>query len=140
MRLVGDGLPRLLSGDAFYEAALAKETELEEAERKKAAKKDGKAAYKEAIEAWKAEEEDRKAANVDILNEYRLEVYDWEKERDAAKKNGLKAPLKPKKEDLIKAVPKPKMKDFIDGNDEHEAEGEQGDDGEENDDEGSETD
>jgi hypothetical protein len=138
--LVGDGLPRLLSGDAFYRAALAKETELEEAEKKKEAKKDGKAAYTKAIEAWKIEEVDRKAANVDILNENRLEIYEWEKKRDAAKTNGLKAPLKPKKENLIKAVPKPKMKDFIERDDAHEVESELGDDGEENDDEGSETD
>jgi hypothetical protein len=93
-----------------------------------------------AIEAWNIEEEDRKEANVDILNENRLKVYEWEKDRDAAKKNGLKAPLKPKKEDLIKAVPKPKMKDFIERDDAHEAESEPGDDGEENDDEGSGTD
>jgi hypothetical protein len=139
-RLVGDGLPRLLSGDAFYKAALAKETELEEAEKRKTSKKDGKAAYRKAIEAWNIEEKDRKAANVDILNENRLDLYEWEKKRDAAKKNGSKAPLKPKKEDLIKAVPKPKMKDFIEKDDAHEAESELGDDGEENDDEGSETD
>ena len=136
-RLVGDGLPRLLSGDAFYKAALAKETELEEAQKTKAAKKDGKAAYMKAIEAWNKEEVDRKAANVDILNENRLEIYEWEKNRDAAKKDGMKAPLKPKKEDLIKALPKPKMKNFIERVDAHEAESEPSDDGE---DEGSETD
>jgi hypothetical protein len=49
--LVGDGLPRLLSGDAFYIAALTKETELEEVEKQKAAKRDGNPAYMKAIEA-----------------------------------------------------------------------------------------
>ena len=129
-----------MSGDAFFEAAQQKQKELEDLEKQQEAKKDGKAAYKEAMEAWKAEEADRKAANADMLNEYRLEIYEWEKKRDAAKKKGSKAPSKPKKEALIKANPKPKMKDFIGESDAHEVEDEQGNDDEEDDNEGSETD
>jgi hypothetical protein len=41
-RLVGDGLPHLLSGDAFYKAALAKKTELEEVEKQKELRRMGR--------------------------------------------------------------------------------------------------
>lgn len=136
-RLVGDGLPRLLSGDAFFEAAKKKEMEQHNAEMQKEAKKDGKAAYQEAIEAWKRGEEDRKAENADINNEYRLEIHTWEAKRDAAKTNRLKAPPKPKREELTKQAPKPKLKDFLEGNNVLECEDEAD---ENDDDEGSETD
>ena len=50
IKLVGDGLAWLLSGDEFYELAQQKEQEMHEVMREKERKKDGRALYKAAVE------------------------------------------------------------------------------------------
>src|ERR1700678_2528127 len=62
-KLVGDGLPQLLSGDEFYELVQEKEKEMHEATREKERKKDGRALYKVAVEEWEVEEQARRDAN-----------------------------------------------------------------------------
>ena len=52
IKLVGDGLPKLLSGDEFYELVQAKEKEVHKVSRLKEAWKEGWVAYDAAVEEW----------------------------------------------------------------------------------------
>ncbi|EDR13052.1 uncharacterized protein LACBIDRAFT_322466 [Laccaria bicolor S238N-H82] len=116
IKLVGDGLAWLLSGDEFYELAqqkekemceVAREKEMREVGREKERKKDGRALYKAAVEEWEVVEQERKDAKA---------VKAWEKKWDAAKAKGTCFTLiKPKGDPALKATPKPKLKDFLGG-------------------------
>jgi hypothetical protein len=115
-RLVGDGLPRLLTGDEFYEMAKGKEREAEEAARQKEVRKDGRSAYKVALERWKVAEQERKDAKAVASSAFQKELAAWERKRDAAKKKGKKiTDLKPKRPVQPAALVRPKLKDFLEG-------------------------
>ena len=60
IKLVGDELPKLLSGDTFYELAQAKEKEVCEVLRQKEEWKEGQVAYGAAVEEWAAADKERK--------------------------------------------------------------------------------
>ena len=97
-RLVGDGLPHLLTGDEFYEMAKGKEWETGEAARQKEVRKDGRAAYKVAIERWRVAEQEWKDAKVVVSAAFQKELAAWERKLDAAKRKGKKiTDLKPKR-------------------------------------------
>jgi len=115
-RLVGDGLPRLLSGDEFYEMAKGKEREAENVARQKEVRKDGRAAYKVAIEKWKADQQEWKDTKVHATVKFQKELAAWERKRDAAKKKAKKfTDLKPKRAVQPAAPVRPKLKDFLEG-------------------------
>lgn len=122
-KLVGDGLPRLLSGDEFYELAKEKEREVQEEERQKAVRKDGRAAYKEAVEEWTVAEQNRKDAKERAVATFKKTLAAWERKRDSAKSKGKKfVERRPKQDPFPKAIPKPKLKDFLErGGKENEA-------------------
>ena len=114
LKLVGDGLPRLLSGDEFYELAKEKEKEVHAEERQKEAKKVGRVAYKEAVEQWAVAEQQRKEAKGHAVASFKEALAAWEKKRDSAKAKGKKfVERKPKQDAAPKAIPKPKLKDFL---------------------------
>ena len=114
IKLVGDGLARLLSGDEFYELAQQKEKEMREVAREKERKKDGRALYKAAVEEWEVVEQERKDAKAVATANLKKAVKAWEKKRDAAKAKGTRFTLiKPKGDPAPKATPKPKLKDFL---------------------------
>jgi hypothetical protein len=115
-KLVGDGLPRLLTGDAFYELAKEKEKEVREIERQKGARKDGKAAYRTAIDEWNEAEEARKDETTTIKANWEKAVASWTKKKATAAKKGNKfTEKKPKRDALPPKTPKPKLKDFVSG-------------------------
>ena len=113
-KLVGDGLPRLLSGDEFYELAQEKEKEMHEATREKERKKDGRALYNVAVQEWEVEEQARRDAKVLATANIKKAIKAWEKKRDSAKAKGTRFTLiKPKADPATKAAPKPKLRDFL---------------------------
>ena len=115
-RLVGDGLPRLLTGDEFYEMAKGKEREAKNVARQKEVRKDGRAAYKVAIEEWKAAQQEWKDAKVNSTVAFQKALTVWERKRDAAKKKARKfTDLKPKRAVQPAAPVRPKLKDFLEG-------------------------
>ncbi|KIM35935.1 hypothetical protein M413DRAFT_78950 [Hebeloma cylindrosporum] len=121
-RLVGDGLPCLLSGDEFYELAKEKEREVEEEARQKEAKKDGRAAYKLAMAEWNEAERERKDAKALANATFKKVEAAWTKKRDAAKAKGKKfSDPKPKRGAMPAALPWPKLKDFLEAGGAEEA-------------------
>lgn len=125
---MGDGLPKLLSGDAFYEKVVEFTRWQQEEASKKAEKGEGRKAYKSAIEEWEKKEADRKKAVDAQQVRYHAATEEWQAARDAAKAAGtsksFKTP-KPKLGTLPKALPKPTLKaimqqGIVDDDDEEE--------------------
>jgi hypothetical protein len=115
-KLVGDGLPRLLTGDKFYELAKEKEREVREIEKQKEARKGGKVAYRMAIEEWDEAEQARKDETTTIKANWEKSVAAWTRKKAAAAKKGNKfTEKKPKRDALPRKTPKPKLKDFVGG-------------------------
>lgn len=115
-KLVGDGLPRLLTGDKFYELAKEKEKEVQEIEKQKEARKGGRVAYRMAIEEWNEAEQARKDETTTIKADWEKAVAAWTKKKAAAAKKGSKfTEKKPKRDALPPKAPKPKLKDFVGG-------------------------
>ena len=115
IKLVGDGLPKLLSGDDFYELAQAKEKEVREFSRQKEARKEGRVAYDAAMEEWAMTDQGRKDERDTIKADNAKAKAAWDKRKAAAvKKNKKFTEPKPKPMRLPKAIPRPKLKDFLD--------------------------
>jgi hypothetical protein len=115
-KLVGDGLPRLLTGDKFYELAKEKEKEVQDVEKQKEVRKDGKAAYRLAIDEWNEAEQARKDEITTIKEDWEKAVAAWTKKKAAAAKKGNKfTEKKPKRDPLPPKTVKPKMKGFVSG-------------------------
>jgi hypothetical protein len=114
--LVGDGLPCVLTGDAFYEAVVEFKKAKVAEERDAETKKDARAVYAAALKEWKEGEAARKAKKEEMLMEYRHTVTCWEnvKKRSARKKTRFNL-LKPKMPTFDKASRHPRMKDFMAG-------------------------
>ena len=143
IKLVGDGLPKLLSGDEFYELAQAKEKEVREVSRQKEARKEGQIAYDAAVEEWATADKKRKDERDAIKANNTKTKAAWDKRKAAAvKKNKKFTEPKPKSTPLPKAIPRPKLKDFLDSGggvvSADEAEDHAGSGGDEGDDAGSE--
>ncbi|TFK18352.1 hypothetical protein FA15DRAFT_603414 [Coprinopsis marcescibilis] len=123
-KLLGDGLPRLLSGDDFFEKVV-EFTEWQKAqEAKKEARVNAKAAWQDALRAWEEHKMVRKEEKDKMVTEYKEQVREWESQKAAAKrtKKPFKDP-KPKRPELPKQAPKPRLKDFELETDTDDAEG-----------------
>lgn len=109
-RLLGDGLPRLLTGDEFTqktqeheEYQLAKQAEKE---RRKAARNN----YAEQVNERKRLCAERKERNAKITSNWQAKVTEWEQERDVARKEKRKTRWnKPKRGPMEPPIPKPKL-------------------------------
>ena len=114
IKLVSDGIARLLSGDESYELAQQKEKEMHEVMREKERKMDGELLYKAAIEEWEVVEQAWKGAKTLATANLKKAVKAWEKKQDAA---GVKETcftlIKPKGDPAPKASPKLNLKDFL---------------------------
>ncbi|KAJ7125767.1 hypothetical protein C8R43DRAFT_898129 [Mycena crocata] len=108
-RLVGDGMPRLLTSTdfvrrvvAFHDAAAEKEAELSK-------RKATRAERSEAMAEWKELERVRKEENGKIRARWQADVKAWEAERDRAKQLGKRPSWKKPvlKDQLFSPVPKP---------------------------------
>ncbi|KAJ3494531.1 hypothetical protein NLJ89_g10787 [Agrocybe chaxingu] len=110
-KLIGNGLPKMLTGDDFYEHVVKftkwqREQEQQKMERKEAAK-----SYKEELSTWKVAEEAQKERNKEISMVYHEALDAWEEWKAAAKAAGKACQFKeprPKMGPRIKATPKPK--------------------------------
>jgi len=116
IKLVGNGLPKLLSGDKFYELAQAKEKEVHEDLKQKEAWKEGQVAYDAAVEEWAVADQEWKDEQDAIkANNMQMKAA-WDKRKAAAAKKEKKfTKPKPKSMPLPKVIPRPKLKDFLDG-------------------------
>lgn len=107
-KLMGDGLPQLLSGDEFYERVVefAKEQECEKvAKESRQQARDSKA---EAMKVWKKHEEERKLRNATATLRFREAVEEWKLRKEKAKEKGQRfSEKKPVRGKLEGPIPKP---------------------------------
>ncbi|RDB28659.1 Pogo transposable element with KRAB domain [Hypsizygus marmoreus] len=136
-KLVGDGLPRLLTGDDFYEWVVEFTNWQREEERKKKEKKQERARLKVAVDEWKKGEDACKVANAAKTERYHEAVKVWEREKAKAKAAKQTFRIKkPTRQPLQKAKAKPKLADFeqVDGIDDSSEEDDEEDDDDDDDD------
>jgi hypothetical protein len=84
-RLVGDGLPRLLTSKDFVNRVTEFKKDAREKEEALQECKASRAEKSTALKEWKELEEARKARNKEIRQDYEMQVKEWEAERDVAK-------------------------------------------------------
>ncbi|PPQ90142.1 hypothetical protein CVT25_012488 [Psilocybe cyanescens] len=89
-KLIGDGLPRLLTGDQFYELAKKKEREICDEERLKEDRRGAKERYREALALWKVADEQRKGEAAEARVKNKKATEDFNKKKAAAMKKGTK--------------------------------------------------
>ena len=105
-RIMGDGLPHLLTTDEFVELVEAHEKAEEEAAREKQARSETNARYEVAIMEWERCEEIQKEQNKQLEVEYHTVIAEWKTGREEAKL--AKKELK----DWKRENPKPLWKDY----------------------------
>lgn len=114
-KLVGDGLPKLLTGDEFFQQVEEHLQGQADAEAKKIDQKQRKEAYKRAMEAWTIGEEGRKARIDKKREEWQAAVAEWEEQRVLAKSEGRKfGEKRPTLGLLEKAATKPRYRAVVD--------------------------
>jgi len=113
-KLVGDGLPRMLTADDFYDLARQKEDEMEREEKEKEKRKKASEQFKVAMTQWKKQDNKRKAdaaairaANKKASEEHKQRAAEAKAKRKTFKE---KAPISLP---IPKATPKPLLKDFL---------------------------
>jgi hypothetical protein len=106
-RLMGNGLPVLLTGDVFFDRVV-KHNAAEEAERKEHILR-AKAweIFGDVLGEWKAKEEARKSRNIAIRFAFKEAKMRWDTQAAEAKAIKQRPPLKPKQGKLEKPVPRP---------------------------------
>ncbi|KAJ7177099.1 hypothetical protein C8R46DRAFT_1078161 [Mycena filopes] len=121
-RKMGDGRPKLLTGDEFFdlcqEDAEKKEREGEEKE----ARKEQRAAHAEKLAQWQANNKQIRARNETKKAQYKADTEEWLEEKELAKAEKRKPEwLKPALKDygVEKLLPRPK-KAVVDSEDEDE--------------------
>jgi len=122
----GNGKAKVLTQDDFFEEVQAMHQAHDAAKEASLKRKDAKEQYKEATEVWKVRNADRLERNDRVRAGWKDEVRQWETERENAKFEKRKPQwTKPKMPPTEKAIPKPKISDFVDENEE-EDDGEEG--------------
>ncbi|KAJ7331424.1 hypothetical protein DFH08DRAFT_708398 [Mycena albidolilacea] len=108
-KLVGDGMPRLLTSKDFVRRVVAFQNAAEQKEAEMKKRRATKAEKSTAMSQWKELEKARKAENTAIRARWQEDVKAWEEERDRAKANGQRPSWnKPVlKGQLFSPVPKP---------------------------------
>jgi hypothetical protein len=109
-KLVGDGLPRLLSGDEFYEKVVEHTERQKREEREKKEKQGARDERAEAMKEWKKQDDERKEENTAQTSRYHEALKVWEAEKALAKeeKRAFGKP-RPKRGKLASALPKPSL-------------------------------
>ena len=109
-RLVGDGLPLVLTSDTFVEAVVNYNRAQRDLERQKVQRRLTKAEQKIVMDEWHLLEVTQKALNEKCCIEFTAATAKWEAARDKARK--AKKPYKvprPKHGELAKPIPEPKQ-------------------------------
>ncbi|KAH7904160.1 hypothetical protein BJ138DRAFT_1096025 [Hygrophoropsis aurantiaca] len=114
-KLMGDGLPRFLSGDEFYERVVEFEQDQRRVSEEKRTRKEDREKRAGAIAEWKRLEDKRKTENQDRRTRYRATLETWTaaKARAKAEKQKFDEP-KPLLGKLIPAIPRPKISTYDD--------------------------
>ena len=112
-KLMGDGLPKMLTGDEFYE----KVVEFSEWKRQEAAHKQSqtelRGKWQVALKEWEANEVMRKEENEDIKERNKNSLKVWQDSKKAATRAKWRfSQPKPTSEKLIPQPLKPHLKDF----------------------------
>ncbi|KAJ7122627.1 hypothetical protein C8R43DRAFT_865806, partial [Mycena crocata] len=84
-RLVGDGLPRLLTSRDFVQRVVDFENDATEKASQLEKRKATRAEKGEAMKRWKELDDERKERNKEIRRNWEEDVKEWEAERDVAK-------------------------------------------------------
>jgi DDE superfamily endonuclease len=109
-KLMGDGLPRLLTDDDFVARVNAKHAAQEQAVVDAETKRMTREEHAEEVKRWGVLDEARKKKNATTTAEWKKKVEEWESERDLAKQERRRPRwTKPKRGKLEKAIPKPKL-------------------------------
>lgn len=109
-RIIADGMPRLLTDEAFIQVVEEHNKEQERQEAEKQKRKQARDSHAERLKEWREQEALRKVANTAVRAAWAAEVEKWEIERDLAKrerrKPGWTKPLL--KGRLERPIPKPR--------------------------------
>lgn len=110
-RLVGDGLPRLLSSREFVTRVIEFQADADRKARELKERQATRTEKSAVMKAWKKLDDDRKARNIEIRAEHQEDVKAWEEERDFAKEQKRRARwTKPVlKGKLFSPLPKPQF-------------------------------
>lgn len=109
-KLMGSGLPCLLSGDWFYERVVEFEAWQKREEHDKEARQQARTDRASALEEWRSQEEERKRQNAARREEWEEEKRLWEQERSVAKTAKQRFnKKKPTLGKLLPAIPKPRV-------------------------------
>lgn len=119
-KLMGDGLPCMLTGDEFYEKVVVHETGQKRAAKDKANRAQVRESLAEAMAKWKREDKERKERNVVRCEVYKAAVEQWVVDKAAGKSSTKE---KPGREKLEKPVPRPKATDIVEEIDSEQEEG-----------------
>jgi len=120
-KLVGDGLPCLLSGDVFYEKVVDAEAGQRQEEREKVARKGLREDRAELLVEWKKQQEVRKADIAARRAQWEQEKEEWEMEKAVAKVAKIKfSKKKPTLGKLPGVIPRPPVVAVLDDSDDGE--------------------
>ncbi|RDB22968.1 hypothetical protein Hypma_009914 [Hypsizygus marmoreus] len=107
-KIVGDGMPRLMSGDNVFAMIDAAEKQAEKEAEEKEERRIAREEHREALARWKAVENQRKERNKQRRAAHQASVKAWEAERDLAKtERRLAKWSKPRLQGIEKPIPRP---------------------------------
>lgn len=126
-KLMGDGLPKLLTGEAFYNRVIEFEKAAEDEEVQRQNRKKQQESRAEALETWKGADTERRERNKARTEAYKEDLEAWKAERDLAKSEKRRPHWsQPKRGKLEAPLPKPTIESVDNG---EGREGNEGDDG-----------
>ncbi|KAE9384006.1 hypothetical protein BT96DRAFT_1008537 [Gymnopus androsaceus JB14] len=88
-RLLKDGLPRLLTGDAFFQHVVEHEMEVKEKENKKEARKTARELQAAELVLWEQEDQKRRERNEAKTHAWKAALVRWESDRAVANRKVL---------------------------------------------------
>lgn len=107
-RLLGDGLPVLLSGDEFYERAKQHQQRKDAEAKRRVLALEARKVHFEEMKQWKRTERERKERNKVAGIAYKARLKDWESRKASAKVSKVRfTEARPLRGRLEKAIPKP---------------------------------
>ncbi|KAG1882514.1 hypothetical protein F4604DRAFT_1744553 [Suillus subluteus] len=109
-KLVGDGLPRLLTGDEFYRSVVVHNNAADAEVAARESRRQERDERASLMKAWKEEDAKRLERNEVRMQEYKEELRQWEEERAKAKLERRRMThVKPKLGRLEAPLPKPAL-------------------------------
>ncbi|KAF8981678.1 hypothetical protein BDQ17DRAFT_1177712, partial [Cyathus striatus] len=108
-RIFGDGMPKLMTGDDFFNTVVESEKEREKDKQEKDERRIINTNHTEVLREWKKEENVRLARNRAVQETYQKATKDWKEEDTSARIEGRRPRWEKPKQGKIKSfVPRPK--------------------------------